>query len=284
MQLVPAIIGAILLSLLAIAPAFGADEVGFIDPTVINPDGTLSDSTPDDQEWARQGGRIGLTLFDDGLDTPVKRVLIPSIDATMRGTGDVDAHMDTISNASVSGISADDYVLIGMNSVRKVESVTRTDGNTTITVDKAFASGMSNASIYRIIDSVTNLGPWEDNYASYAMAEMIGSGQATYRATSSVSRYNAQHAIADSDVGKGASNPLARISGSPDGFVNTADVMVLKVAGRTPTAIPVADVSGDRIEMEDIPSASAGNPLGLGNNETAFLVYWAEGGTRPVQQ
>ena len=29
---VPAIIGAILLSLLAIAPAFGADEVGFIDP------------------------------------------------------------------------------------------------------------------------------------------------------------------------------------------------------------------------------------------------------------
>ena len=101
------IIGAILLSLLAIVPAFGADEVGFIDPGDIedDPSGTLSDSTPDDQEWARQGGRIGLMLSDDGLDTPVKRVLIPSIDATMSGNGDVDAHMDTISNASVSGIS-----------------------------------------------------------------------------------------------------------------------------------------------------------------------------------
>ena len=122
------IIGAILLSLLAIVPAFGADEVGFIDPGDINPSGTLSDSTPDDQGWARQGGRIGLMLSDDGLDTPVKRVLIPSIDATMSGDGDVDAHMDTISNASVSGIAGDDYILIGMNTVRKVESVTTTDG------------------------------------------------------------------------------------------------------------------------------------------------------------
>ena len=172
-------------------PAFGADEVGFIDPDDINDsDGTLSNPTPDDQEWARQGGRIGLLLEDESLDTPVKRVLIPSIDATMRGTGDVDAHMDTISNASVSGISGDDYVLIGMNTVRKVESVTTTDGNATITVDKAFASGMSNASIYRINDSVTNLGPWDDNYASYAMAEVIDSGQATYRATGSVSRFS----------------------------------------------------------------------------------------------
>ena len=58
------IVGAIILSLLAIVPAFGADEVGFIDPTVINDsDGTLSDPTPDDQEWARQGGRIGLMLL-----------------------------------------------------------------------------------------------------------------------------------------------------------------------------------------------------------------------------
>ena len=99
------IIGAILLSLLAIVPAFGADEVGFIDPGDINDNGTLSDSTPDDQGWARQGGRIGLMLSDDGLDTPVKRVLIPSIDATMSGSGDVDAHMDTISDASQYPVS-----------------------------------------------------------------------------------------------------------------------------------------------------------------------------------
>ena len=272
------IIGAVLLSLLAIVPAFGADEVGFIDPGDINPSGTLSDSTPDDQGWARQGGRIGLMLSDDGLDTPVKRVLIPSIDATMSGSGDVDAHMDTISDASVSGVSGDDYILIGMNTVRKVESVTTTDGNTTITVDKAFASGMSNASIYRINDSVTDLRPWDDNYASYAMAEMIGTGQATYRATGSVSRYNAQHAIVDSDVGKNSgTTPLDRISGSPTGTVNTADVLVVKVSStnNAATAIDVADVSGDRIEMEDVSGASSADPLGLGG-DSAYLVYWAD--------
>ena len=275
------IIGAILLSLLAIVPAFGADEVGFIDPGDIrDSDGTLSDSTPDDQEWARQGGRIGLMLSDDGLDTPVKRVLIPSIDADMKGRGDVDAHMDTISNASVSDISGDDYVLIGMNTVRKVESVVTTDDVTTITVDKAFASGMSNASIYRINDSVTDLSPWDDNYASYAMAEMIGSGQATYRDRTKVSRYTAQHTVVDSDVARNVSgtsvSPADRISGSGTGAVNTSDVLVLKVSGTSAMPIDVATISGDGIEMEDVVGATSSNPLGLGANETAYLVYWAE--------
>ncbi len=268
------IIGAILLSLLAIVPAFGADEVGFIDPGDINSDGTLSDSTPDEQGWARQGGNIGLMLTDDGLDTPVKRVLIPSIDARPVGSGYVNAHSDMITDASVSGLSGDDYILIGMNAVRQVKTVTTTDGDTTITVDKAFGSNMSNATIYRINDSVTNLGPWDDNYSAYAMAEMISNP--TYRASGSVSRYNAQHAIVDSDVGKSSSNPLNRISGSPTGTVNTSDVLVVKVSGNRETVIEVADVSGDRIEMEDVTGATTSNPLGLGSNETAYLVYWAE--------
>ena len=271
------IIGAILLSLLAIIPAFGADEVGFIDPGVISDDGTLTDSTPDEQEWARQGGRIGLMLEDDGLDTPIKRVLIPSIDARMVGRGDVDAHMATISDANVSGVRANDFLLIGMNTVRKVNSVVTENGDTTITVDKAFGSGMNNAMIYRINNSVTNLSPWDDNYSSYAMAEMIGRNDATYRASGNLSRYNAEHAIADSDVGKGSgTTPLARISGSPTGTVNVGDVLIVKVSGGTATSIPVADLSGDRIEMEDVPGAVAGNALGLGANETAYLVYWAE--------
>ena len=79
--------------------------MGFIDPDDINPDGTLSDSTPDDQEWARQGGRIGLALTDGDLDVPVKRVLVPSIDARMVGNGDVNAHSDSITDADVSGLS-----------------------------------------------------------------------------------------------------------------------------------------------------------------------------------
>ena len=277
------IIGAILLSLLAIVPAFGADEVGFIDPNDISDsDGTLSDSTPDDQEWARQGGNIGLMLTDDGLDTPVKRVLISSIDAAMRGTGDVNAHMDSITDVTLmnGGVSGDDYILIGMNTVRKVESVTTTDDDTTITVDKAFGTGMSNAMIYRINDSVTDLAPWDDNYSSYAMAEMIGSNQATYRDRTGVSRYTAEHTIVDSDVARSVSrtsvSPADRISGSGTGAVNTSDVLVLKVSGTSAMPIDVATISGDGIEMEDVVGATSANPLGLGANETAYLVYWAE--------
>ena len=268
------IIGAILLSLLAIVPAFGADEVGFIDPDDINPNGTLSDSTPDDQGWARQGGNIGLMLSDDGLDVPIKRVLIPSIDARMVGSGDVNAHSNMITGTSVSGLDADDYILIGMNTVRKVSNVSA--DNNTITVDKAFGYGMSGAAIYRIHDSVTNLQPWDDNYAGYAMAEMIGSGQASYRASANASRYNAQHAIIDSDVGKGGTTPLDRISGSPTGTVNPGDVLVVKVSSNNrPTSIDVDDVSGDRLEMEDVPGATDANPLGLAQGDSAYLVYWA---------
>ena len=275
------IIGAILLSLLAIVPAFSADEVGFIDPgDIIDSDGTLSDSTPDDQEWGRQGGRIGLMLSDDGLDTPVRRVLIPSIDARMVGRGNVNAHSESITSARVSGLSGDDYILIGMNTVRQVDSVTTTNGDTTITVDKAFGDGMSNAEIYRINDSVTNLGPWDDNYSSYARAEMIGRNDANYRDRTGVSRYTAAHTIVDSDVARGVSgssvSPQDRISGSGTGALNTSDVLVLKVAGTTVSAIDVATVSGDGIEMEDVPGATSSNPLGLANNETAYLVYWAE--------
>ena len=269
-----ATVGAALSLLHVTTPAFSVEEVGFIDPGDINPDGTLSDSTPDDQEWARQGGRIGLALSDGDLDVPVKRVLIPSIDARRVGSGDVNAHSEMITDVSVSGVSADDYILIGMNTVRQVDSITTTNGDTTITVDKAFGMGMSNATIYRINNSVTGLGPWDDNYSSYAMAEMISNP--TYRASGNVSRFNAQHAIVDSDVGKGASNPLARISGSPTGTINTSDLLVVKVAGRNETSITVADVSGHKIEMEDVPGATPSNPLGLAPGETAYLVYWTE--------
>ena len=274
----PVLIGAIVLFLLSVGSAFGQqEEVRFIDPNDINPDGTLSDNTPDDQEWARQGGRIGLMLFSDDLDTPVKRVLIPGIDATMVGRGNVGAHTATITRASsgvADSLSAGDYVLIGQNTVRMVESVS---GSRTVTLDQPFASGMSNATIYRINDSVTDLGPWDDNYSSYAMAEMIGRNDADYRESNLVSMYDSRHAITDSDVGNGATTtPLARISGSPTGTVNTNDVLVVKVSGSASEMIPVDYVSGDRIEMEDVPGATSTNPLGLAANETAYLVYWAD--------
>ncbi len=275
------IVGAVLLSLLSVVPAFGDGSLEFIDPDDINPDGTLSDNTPDEQEWARQGGHIGLMLSEDDLDVPIKRVLIPSIDATAIGTGDVGAHTATISNArsSVSAsLTAGDYVLIGQNTVRKVESV---NGNSTVTLDVPFAKGMSNAMVYRINDSVTDLDVWDDNYSSYAMAEVIDG--ATLRRLGSgfaVSRYRSQHGIADSDVATSVSGSgvtvLDRLSGSGTGSINTKDVLVVRVSSATSTAIRVDDVSGDRVEMDDVPGATTTNPLGLASDEAAYLVYWAE--------
>ncbi len=275
------ITGALVLSLLSIVPAFADEEVRFIDPDAINPDGTLSDNTPDQQEWTRQGGRIGLMLSEDDLDRPIKRVLIPSIDATMIGTGDIDAHTATVSNASsgvTSSLGVGDFVLIGQNTVRKVESVS---GNSTVTLDVPFARGISNAPIYRIDDSVTGLSVWDDNYSSYAMAEVIdGATLRTLGNGYSISRYRSQHAIADSNVASSVSGSsvtaLDRLSGSGTGSINTDDVLVVRVSGSTSTAIRVDDVSVERIEMDDVPGATTTNPLGLTSNETAYLVYWAE--------
>ena len=53
---ITAITAVVLLFMLAIVPVFANEEVQFIDPEDINPDGTLADNTPDEQEWARQGG------------------------------------------------------------------------------------------------------------------------------------------------------------------------------------------------------------------------------------
>lgn len=275
------ITGALVLSLLSIVPAFADEEVRFIVPDAINPNGTLSDNTPDSQEWARQGGRIGLMLSEDDLDVPIKRVLIPSIDATVIGTGDVGAHTATISNASsdvTSSLDAGDYVLIGQNTVRKVESV---NGNSRVTLDIPFAKGMSDATIYRINDPVTDLSVWDDNYSSYAMAEVIDG--ATLRPLGngySISRYRSRHAIADSNVASSVSGSSVtvsdRLSGSGTGSINTDDVLVMRVSGSTSAAIRVDDVSSDRIEMDDVPGATTTNPLGLTSNETAYLVYWAE--------
>ena len=275
------IIGAVLLSLLAIVPAFGADEVGFIDPTDINPNGTLSDSTPDDQEWARQGGRIGLMNTDSGSDTAVKRVLIPSLDASSAGSGDVGAHSATItrpSSAAVSQLREGDFILIGNNTVREIVEPVSEDE---IVVDKPFASGMNKASIYRIMDDVTDLSAWDDNYSSYAMAEKIvmeGHNPSFRRGDT---RYDAESAVVDSNVAStDDSDPLSpahRLSGTGTGNVNSRDVLVVAVDGSNTRNIPVDAVdSSGRVEMLDLPSADANNPLGLAANETAYLVYWAE--------
>ena len=144
-------IGALLLSLLVVFPAFGQGTPSFIDPDAIKDanDGSLSDSSPDEQAYGRQGGNIGLYLVDSDLNVPVRRVVIPGLDTTLVddsvGTA---AHSDEVmvnvdmatsyttttsgdntvvdkhTQAITSKLKAGDYVMIGENTVRKVSEVT----------------------------------------------------------------------------------------------------------------------------------------------------------------
>jgi len=59
-------LGALLLSLFAVLPSTGAGEVNFIAPGDISDanDGSLTDISPEEQEWARQGGQADILLED----------------------------------------------------------------------------------------------------------------------------------------------------------------------------------------------------------------------------
>ena len=124
-------IGALILSLFVVFPAFGADTVSFIDPDDIadSNDGILDDETPDAQNYGMQGGMVGLFLKDDALDQPVRRVLIPEFgDAEMVGATadesmtDVTAHSDMIMVKS-GVLKKSHYVMVGNHNVRKVTEV-----------------------------------------------------------------------------------------------------------------------------------------------------------------
>ncbi len=118
-------IGALILSLIVVFPAFGAGTAGFIMPGAIDDanDGSLTDDTPDTQEYGRQGGEIGLHLEDDSLNVPIRRVLIPELDASPDGVANVTAHSDMV-YSSAANVGDNDHVMIGMHNVRKVMDVT----------------------------------------------------------------------------------------------------------------------------------------------------------------
>lgn len=132
-------LGALILSLLAILPVSAADEVEFIDPTQIDEsnDGSLTgiDPTPDEQEWARQGGLVGIRLVDS--DVAVRHVLLPLVDTDVvsangtivrndrvmsLGAGLVDDD-DTKRGLQFELVKKDDLIMVGLETLRKVTKV-----------------------------------------------------------------------------------------------------------------------------------------------------------------
>ena len=266
------IIGAILLSLLAIVPAFGADEVGFIDPGAIEDrnDGTLNDSTPDDQEWARQGGMVGLMVEDPDLDVPVQRVLLPS-DLTMAGTGTVQAHSMTIENfVSVgSGLADDDYIVMGTGTVRQV-SVAEDDG--TVTLDAPYAMRQS-GDIYKVVITSSVF----DDCTNCAMAEEISASNLSD--FGGLGEFTTDNEIVASGVGEepdhgnvlDALNRLAGVNlgGSPD----NEDIVVVRVSSNGDAAsMGVRRVSGKTVSMR----ATEGVLLRPNAGDKLYAAYWSQ--------
>ena len=63
-------------------------------------DGSLTDISPEEQEWARQGGQAGILLEDGDRDRPLRRVLVLDWDAA--GSVDIAAHSNVLKNATLT--------------------------------------------------------------------------------------------------------------------------------------------------------------------------------------
>ena len=123
------IIGALILSLIAVFPAFGAGSASFIMPGDIDDanDGGVDD--PSAQDYGRQGGKIGLFVEDDDLDVPIRRVLIPGGDGSgfdlTNDAGSGRAHITAHSSViyTTADLDVGEYVAVHEYPVRKVTAV-----------------------------------------------------------------------------------------------------------------------------------------------------------------
>ena len=123
------IIGAILLSLLAVIPAFSAQgDTAFIDP----------DDTDEALDWTRQGGTFMVEVDDDDLDVPIKYVLYPDSAVGSTDLRDLSGSVSIVANstmvtgdasANFSGVTDDDTILVAGQTVREVVSVTAASGS-----------------------------------------------------------------------------------------------------------------------------------------------------------
>ena len=209
------VVGALIVTLFAISPAFGAGAVSFVDPDAFEESGqyALKDpvGAPDEQKWARQGGFIGLMYEDASLDRPVRRVLIPYLDTTFAGSADIEAHSATIRvNRSLNGTNVDslavnEYVMIGEHSVRKVLSVTPdTDTMDDVTLDRPFYKNGSTQGVHRIKPEVAAAPgvDWQNDYDLYARAIDLSDTGITHRIVhrGGPTIYRGDNDVVDSDI------------------------------------------------------------------------------------
>ena len=309
-----AIIGAFILCLIAVPSAFGAGEARFIDPDAIGDDndGYLTDPTPDEQKWARQGGFIGLMYEDDRLNQPVRRVLIPYLDTTfvVRTNyvvlADIEAHSNTITitvtPTETLALAVNDYVIVGEYAVRKVLEITAPtapDTDYVVTLDKPFYENASGQIVHKIKPSVIEAASgdgaalevdWHNNYGLYAKAVELEDAQASlhngvtrYSVDNEVDRYFADSDIATTSGGANDADAASierRLTGRGTRRINHSDALIVRVDDSgipfTETTYTIQDVRDARVEFT-ATGPDSGGPLGLGDNpdHQNHLVYLA---------
>ena len=256
------VVGALILALFAVLPAFGAGAVSFIDPDAFEESDqyALKDpvGAPDEQKWARQGGFIGLMYEDASLDRPVRRVLIPYLDTTPIGRAAVEAHSAVI-KIKTEALTANDYVMIGTmgeSSVHKVLKVTPSTDTVSgitvddVTLDRPFYESSSDQEVHKIkpevIDTASVVVDWQNDYSLYASAielsyvELLLAGDVAYRGGLTI--YRGNNYVAGSDIANtygGAilhdedSRRLAqRLTGrgfSSNSRTNSDDVLIVRI-------------------------------------------------------
>ena len=287
------VVGALILALFAVLPAFGAGAVSFIDPDAFEESDqyALKDpvGAPDEQKWARQGGFIGLMYEDASLDRPVRRVLIPYLDTTLVGEADIEAHSDTI-RIKTGSLAVNDYVMIREHSVRKVLKVTPSmNMMDDVTLDRPFYKSRSSQGVHRIKQDVVTapVVDWQNDYGFYANAIELTNTGVAYR--NGLTIYAGANDVVDSDIANtydGAPDddgrrPAQRLTGregsGSTNRTNGEDALIVRVtetrgAGRlrpdeasyyTGTVTDTVDhVRNERIEFR-VSGATPDNPLNV---------------------
>ena len=233
--------GAIILSLIAVIPAFSdTGKLRFF----------MGDDPGEDQGWARSGGMVHLEVDDSDLDVPVKYAILPN-ELMMVGavTGILGS---TVTTATSTTLSVGDTVLVEGNTIREVTAVS-SDGET-ITLNRPVADG-SSGGLYKVVSDAAKLNV--DDCEACAPAQM--------ETVTSLGYINLDNApVADSGVGDNLAN---RFSGDGDSRTNSHDVRLVDMDGEDLTGsmyeVQQVDNSEDRVVLS---TAAAG--------QMVYVVYW----------
>ena len=205
------VLGAIILSLIAVIPAFS--DTGDLRFYMVDADG---EATDDDQKWARDGGMVYLEVDDSDLDVPVKYVILPN-ELEMVGTVTGMAGKTVTVATTTTGLMGKTVLLEG-NTIRKVDGVS-SDGKT-LTLNRPVAEG-SSGNLYEVDNNVPKLNV--EDCEACAAAEATSVTDQGY-----VDLDNAP--IADSGVGESLAN---RFGGDLDSRTNSHDVRFVDDNGAT---------------------------------------------------